>query len=345
MSIELGEAVGQLRSFQRRYNEAPTAILRQISDLETMSLLMRQLERHRQYDRHNTILLDSCARKCEDDIRRIRELISKITLVGMPRMSSIRFAFKQQQELRDLSEGLERSKSSLNTAILTYMVSEWSRRGLRPLDGSRAGQQELTNNGSNTGIGPSLSTERSTSSPSSVNSSTGTLQESDILVTKLVQTIEYHEARLVDLENSTQMSYNSLAFRSNVNAFHSSTALPEDDTVADANKTNVISMCTSNSLNSYPQEKRYRLRIHFPSWLINRIWDLSYMHSQVGWKLNLQIYHLVPYNADIITYTKIGDLDKIKKLLTGGKALLTDRDPGGWDPLIVSTFLSWIYSR
>lgn len=59
MSTELCEAISQLESFLRRTQDAPRAILRLVSELQTLSLNLRMLEPHRQHDRHDTWLLVS----------------------------------------------------------------------------------------------------------------------------------------------------------------------------------------------------------------------------------------------------------------------------------------------
>jgi hypothetical protein len=348
MAVSLGEAVEQLRSFQRRYNQAPEIILRLTSELHIFTLFLHNLEPHRQYDRHNATLLDSCAGFCEHDIKRIRELIDK--LVAKPNMTNIRFALFQQQELRELVEKLEHSKSTMILAMLTYMVLELDRRKLQSAHGSSLGQQTFTNDSLITLVGSNSSAEQLEGDPIPEYPSAEGPQASEGVVTELVQTVQHHDTRLQDhdtrlvqLESQIRMYSDALVLRSDVNSFCSSTAIHEDDNVPHTAQDDVDSRRASTLLpGNQRRRNRYRLRIRFPQWLTDRIWDLSYVHSQGLWKLQLKTRNMVPHNADIIKYTKEGDLDKIKELVTAGKASLTDYDPGGWDPLIVSTFLSWM---
>ncbi len=121
LAIQLGESATRLKTFYEKVKNGPNTILELSHDLETLSLALRLLERHRQYDDPEAVLLDRCVLRCERGASKIAILIERLERSMQKRGSLGRMyvAFKTSQVVILLDE-LERTKSDLMLAYQMY---------------------------------------------------------------------------------------------------------------------------------------------------------------------------------------------------------------------------------
>lgn len=122
LSMQLLESAKKLKQMYDSSKNAPETIEDLVFDLETMSLALRELERHRQHDSHNVQLLDRCIDKCRRSTAKIQELVEKMERYltrfrGVGRMYT---AFKEQ-DAEKLLHDLEQAKGSLSLAYQIYI--------------------------------------------------------------------------------------------------------------------------------------------------------------------------------------------------------------------------------
>ncbi|KAL1588333.1 hypothetical protein WHR41_02781 [Cladosporium halotolerans] len=123
LSIQLLESSRKLKELYSNSREAPDTVDNLYFELETLSLQLRRLERHRQHD-HLDTELHRCITICEKKPLRVREVIDQMARYirkssGLGRLYT---AFKEP-EMRKLLEDLEKAKSSLSLAYASYCQS------------------------------------------------------------------------------------------------------------------------------------------------------------------------------------------------------------------------------
>jgi hypothetical protein len=122
LAIQLLESSQKLKSLYNASRVAPRTIDDLCFELETLSLQLRQLERHRHLDRFDTTeVLDRCIALCERRTMRVRDLVDAMARY-MRRSSTfggVYTAFKEP-EMKKLLVDLEQAKSSLSLAYISY---------------------------------------------------------------------------------------------------------------------------------------------------------------------------------------------------------------------------------
>jgi hypothetical protein len=121
LAIQLLESSRKLKGFYDTSKDAPQAVADLSFELETMSLSLHQLEKHRRADTLDDSLLDRCVITCtrmtakvEAAIAKMEHLLKRFRGVGM-----VYSAFKEP-EMRKLLEELEHAKSSMLFAYMSY---------------------------------------------------------------------------------------------------------------------------------------------------------------------------------------------------------------------------------
>jgi len=122
LAIQLLESSQKLKGLYNASRNAPRTIEDLCFELETLSLQLRQLERHRHLDRFDTTeILDRCIAVCEQRTMRVRDVVDAMTRY-MQRSSTfggLYTAFKEP-EMKKLLVELEQAKSSLSLAYISY---------------------------------------------------------------------------------------------------------------------------------------------------------------------------------------------------------------------------------
>ena len=122
LAIQLLESSQKLKGLYNASRNAPKTIEDLCFELETLSLQLRDLERHRRLDRFDTSeVLDRCIGVCQQRVMRVRDVVD--AMVRYMRRSNtfggVYTAFKEP-EMRKLMVELEQAKSSLSWAYISY---------------------------------------------------------------------------------------------------------------------------------------------------------------------------------------------------------------------------------
>ena len=123
LAIQLTESVSTLRRFYRSVRNAPDALEELVSELETITLALREIERLRGGPeiQAQAALLVHCQQSCERGARRLRLVVEKVqNLQAKARgIGQLYFALKEKEE-QTLLNDLERSKGALVFAFQLY---------------------------------------------------------------------------------------------------------------------------------------------------------------------------------------------------------------------------------
>jgi len=129
LAVQLGESAIKLKRLYNMAKNAPATIQNLVDDLETMRLVLIQLERHRQHDSHRDFLLLHCIRSCQQRTGEIQILVDKMErhmTRGVWR-GKMYTAFSEREAKESLAD-LERAKSLLEFAYMMYLTTEQSQR-------------------------------------------------------------------------------------------------------------------------------------------------------------------------------------------------------------------------
>jgi hypothetical protein len=122
LAIQLLESSQKLKGLYNTSRNAPRMIEDMCFELETLSLQLRQLERHRHVDHFDTTeVLNRCIAVCQQRVVRVRDVVDAMSR-HMRRSSTfggVYTAFKES-EMRKLVAELEQAKSSLSLAYISY---------------------------------------------------------------------------------------------------------------------------------------------------------------------------------------------------------------------------------
>lgn len=121
LAIQLLESAHKLQNFYQACRNAPETVRDLAFELETMSLSLRHLERHRLEDDVDAELMIRCIRTCQSRTSRITALIRKMDrrLQSLRGFGKLYAAFKEP-EMDKMLEELEHAKSAMNLAYLSY---------------------------------------------------------------------------------------------------------------------------------------------------------------------------------------------------------------------------------
>jgi hypothetical protein len=125
LAIQLLESSQKLKGLYNASKSAPKTVSDLCFELETLSLQLCQLERHRQHDRLDTEVLDRCIAVCERRVVRVRDVVDTmarymrrgVTFGGI-------YTASKEPEMRKLLDELEQAKSSLSLAYISYCQYE-----------------------------------------------------------------------------------------------------------------------------------------------------------------------------------------------------------------------------
>lgn len=121
LAIQLLESSQKLKGLYNATKDAPRNVKDLCFDLETLSLQLRQLEKHRQHDHLDTEPLDRCIAQCERRTGNVRDLVDDMAryLRRSAAFGRLYAAFKEPEMERLLDE-LERAKGSLSLTYISY---------------------------------------------------------------------------------------------------------------------------------------------------------------------------------------------------------------------------------
>lgn len=121
LSMQLLESTQKLKGFYDSSRDAPETVRNLCFDLETMSLSLRQIQRHRQIDLVGDELLGRCVVACERAIANIKAATDKMErLMRKAQFAGRLYTAFRDPEVRRLLEDMEHAKSSMSLAYMSY---------------------------------------------------------------------------------------------------------------------------------------------------------------------------------------------------------------------------------
>lgn len=123
LALQLGESALKLNSICERVKDARTLLTDLSHDLETISLTMHELERHRLREKHDAALLQRCAVRCKEKADRIAALVTKLQeRINRSRVIGKAAVALKRAEIEGLLGELEETKSSIILALHMYSL-------------------------------------------------------------------------------------------------------------------------------------------------------------------------------------------------------------------------------
>ena len=121
LATQLLEKARDIRELHGRTRNAPDTLLNLSHQLETASLLLRQLETHRQHDNYDAELFGRCISQCQHSATQIEKLVQKLKeRLSRPRgLGKFMVAFADD-EFRKLLQEIEQAKTSIMLAFQMY---------------------------------------------------------------------------------------------------------------------------------------------------------------------------------------------------------------------------------
>jgi len=121
LSIQLIDSAQKLKKLYNASKDAPATVADLCFELETMSLSLRQLNSHRNANIAGDELLGRCFTTCTRMVMKVEVTVTKIERLIQRRHVGGRLymAFKEP-EIQDLLDELERAKSSMSFAYMSY---------------------------------------------------------------------------------------------------------------------------------------------------------------------------------------------------------------------------------
>lgn len=121
LSIQLIDSAQKLKKLFNASKDAPATVADLCFELETMSLSLRQLNSHRNTNIAGDELLGRCFTTCTRMVMKVEVTVTKIERLIQRRHVGGRLymAFKEP-EIQDLLDELERAKSSMSFAYMSY---------------------------------------------------------------------------------------------------------------------------------------------------------------------------------------------------------------------------------
>jgi hypothetical protein len=125
LAIQLADSAKRLKSFYDAVKNAPESLEELAFSLKTMSILMEQLERHRQQATGDSALLMRCLEGFRRGTRRVKGTVEKIErcIARSSKIGRAYAAIKERDTVTMLNK-LERAKSSLQLAFSMYYAGQ-----------------------------------------------------------------------------------------------------------------------------------------------------------------------------------------------------------------------------
>ena len=121
LSIQLIDSAQKLKKLFNASKDAPTTVVDLCFELETMALSLRQLNSHRNANNTGDELLSRCFTTCTRMVTKIELTVTKIErLIQRCNVGGRLYMAFKDPEIHDLLEDLERSKSSMSFAFMSY---------------------------------------------------------------------------------------------------------------------------------------------------------------------------------------------------------------------------------
>jgi hypothetical protein len=121
LALQLVDTAQKLKTLYNAVKDAPHTVEELTFELETMSLSLLQLASHRNTNVAGDELLGRCVVTCTRAVKKITGAVAKIEcLIQRGRIGGRLYMAFKQPEIRELLEELERAKSSMSFAYMSY---------------------------------------------------------------------------------------------------------------------------------------------------------------------------------------------------------------------------------
>lgn len=121
LSMQLLDSAQKLKGFYDLCKDAPETVKNLSFELETISLALRQLERHRQNHVDGSDLLGRCVEVCKQAAAKIEMAVNKVDrLLSRTRFAGRIYMGFKEPEIKKLVEEMEHAKSSIMLSYMSY---------------------------------------------------------------------------------------------------------------------------------------------------------------------------------------------------------------------------------
>ena len=291
LSIQLCENAQKLRSLYHQARDAPQTLERLAFEMETMALLLEQLERYRQEDRPSSAFLVRCIESCQRSTARIQEAVNKMSqVIGRHAWTGRGSVAIKGRDIKELLSELEQAKTSLQLAVMTYNAEEQARR-------FQAQQALLALHGAEL---DSVKAE--------VKVGNAMLVRHAVSIDERLDPCQSQRHRKKPLADDDDLP-----------------AAPRGHcTAALESRHTHYSRCQPNRRSKNNGAKARSFKVTLPRWLTSRIWDLAMIHAGSGWEISLCMYNLRPKDSKIFEYCWLGNIEGMQRLVANGEASLLD---------------------
>jgi hypothetical protein len=307
-AFQVTESIQKLKAFYSLVRSAPAEILFLLDELETLSLILEDIDRSCQ----NELFLDPYTkgvvmrsyRLCQSSGQGLGCLVKELEQgINIGKKSGgIKLALKKDM-IDDLRQRLESAKSTMLLANQVYnraiQKEHWETQE-RDMDHLRSDISQLS--------GVVLSAHMSVEQHASLKSEKSKMASDMLRTTRGSQEMEcLNERGKPNRPKATSQTLRRHLF----------------DTVEILIANRGTSTETSIHLN-------------LPRWFLARRYDLCFKKSRQGWDHSLRSYRVIPYDSPVFHYCMAGDVEGLQKLFTSNQSSPFDMDKDGRTPLHVS---------
>lgn len=123
LALQLADSALQLKGFCERVKDARSKLTDLAHDIETISLTLQELERHRQRGRQDDTLLKRCAEGCKGKADQIEALVDKMEArITRLNVAGKAYTALKKTDVQELLVELEQAKSSIMLALQMYSL-------------------------------------------------------------------------------------------------------------------------------------------------------------------------------------------------------------------------------
>lgn len=286
LSVQLFESSQKLKAFYDAVRDAQETLDDLVFDLETMALTFRHLERHRQEDEHDDELLDRAIAQCRRCTAPIQTTVDALAMrMRKHRRMGRAYTAWKEQDISKLMLDLERAKSSLQLAVLSYHQQQQAKRDSRNAIILREHSRQLA-------------------TMYAMQESTSTILVNDM---RLLLASAHSTGESTVSPRITAVDDDNDAEHHGVPDQHS-----------------YSTRSGYRQLQRKHRRRPWQVTAAFPQWLTNQIWTFGVWNAQNGWDCSLRTFRVVPDRSDIWRVCRLGDIKQMQHLLSSGQASLDD---------------------
>jgi len=307
LGIQIAESIQKLRAFYALVQAAPADILLLLDELETLSLILEDIDQSFQDEvfpnaRAKLIVMKSY-RLCRNSGHALTALAKDLErgIQSGKSKGGFRMALKKDK-IEDLRKRLESAKSTLQLANQCYYQSMQSQNWMSQ-------EQNLDQ----------IRTSVSQISGMMIEFSSG--KEKTMMARDGDPNVEAESVMRRNVDDEQQYT-------------------PKRSRLVTSRLTNRTGMKLSGSFGLmiaiHGHSTMTSLSISLPPWLYARRCHLCLVKARQGWDYSFRSYRMVPYDADVFQHCMAGNVAALQQLFRSGASSPFEVDPDGRTPLHVS---------